>query len=247
LKISRDRRAEAQKLGSPEAHENCFQAKNIALLLCCSAALFFTVSCAPKHIEMPTHEGIGIREAIAELKNTKAVEAVLLVQYEKNDSAMSGDASVSITENSLDMRLYYLGFLAGEIHENNGIIKSKPKLDNVKSAMLVDGLKNSFLWWNITDFIVQEREGIYELRNSYRKVLIRKQTLLPVEQTIELYNGDKLYIYYNAPEKIQAGEEMPQSYIDSLSPIQRWYQSSVRIEYRNQIVRVAVKSYWVKK
>ena len=183
---------------------NLFHNLTSVLLILCSSALFLIVSCAPKHIETPTHEGIGIKEALAELKNTKAVEAVLLVQYEKGDSAMSGDASITVTENSLIMRLYYLGFLAGEIHEDNGVIKSKPQVDKVKSAMLVDGLKNSFLWWNIADYTIHNKDNIYEIRNSYRKLLISKQTLLPVEQTIELHNGDNLYIYYDAPSKIKA-------------------------------------------
>ncbi|MCL4457767.1 MAG: hypothetical protein M1147_10755 [Nitrospirae bacterium] len=231
-KISGYSRAEVQKRGSAEVtlKKFLFFIKTSVLLFCCSAALSFIVSCAPKHVEMPSYERADLNETISELKKIQSIEAVLSVDYEKGDSAMSGDASLVLSENNLDLKLYYLGFLAGEVKEENGvIIKNKPKLDRNKSAILVDGLKNSFFWWNIRDYTLHEKEDSYELKNSYRKLFISKKTLLPVQQIIETNDGEKLNIFYDSPVKIE----------------EEWYNSAMRIEFKNYIVRIKVKSYSV--
>ncbi|HAK87498.1 MAG: hypothetical protein A2077_02510 [Nitrospirae bacterium GWC2_46_6] len=210
------------------------------------------VSCAPKHVEVPSYERADLNETISELKKIRTIEAVLSVDYEKGDSAMSGDASMNLSEKSLDLKLYYLGFLAGEVKEENGvIIKNKPRLDKNKSAILVDGLKNSFFWWNMQDYTLQEREDSYELKNSYRKLFISKKTLLPVRQIIEINDGEKLNILYDSPVKQNAGEKEsneksagPSLITDDSSP-SSWYNSALRIEFKNYIVRIKVKSYSV--
>ncbi|MDI6728573.1 MAG: hypothetical protein QMD44_06570 [Thermodesulfovibrionales bacterium] len=206
--------------------------------------LSFVSSCAPKHVELPSYEGIHIENALSELKDIKSIEAVLSVEYEKNDSSMSGDASLNVSEDKLNLRLYYLGFLAGEVSEDKGIIKSKPKLDKNKSTILIDGLKNSFFWWNIKDYTLQEKEDAYELKNSYRKLLISKKTLLPVQQTIELNDGEELKIFYDVPAKSnnESTEGIDQQNQPSNSkPI--WYNSRLKIEFKNYIVKIKVKSY----
>ncbi len=217
------------------------------LLVTCCLLLAF-VSCAPKHVEMPSYERVDLNGALSELNSIKSIEAVLSVDYEKGDSAMSGDASLVLSENTLDLRLYYLGFLAGEVKEENGvIIKNKPRLDKNKSAILIDGLKNSFFWWNIKDYTIQEKEDSYELKNSHRKILISKKTMLPVQQTIELNDGEKLNIFYSDPIKINSDESntgVPSLITNHSSPLS-WYNSGLRIEFKNYLVRIRVKSYSV--
>lgn len=208
--------------------------------------LLLIASCAPKHVELPFYEGIPIENALSELKNIQSIEAVLSVEYEKNDSSMSGDASLNLSENRLNLRLYYLGFLAGEVIEDSGIIKSKPKLDRNKSTILVDGLKNSFFWWNIKDYTLQEKEDTYVLKNSYRKILISKKTLLPVQQTIELNDGEELRIFYDIPAKSNnenTDKINQQNKPSNSKPV--WYNSRLKIEFKNYIVKIKVKSYSV--
>lgn len=213
------------------------QKSNKFRLLISVLCLLFSVSCAPKRVELPSYEGVSLENAISELKDIKSIEAILSIEYEKNDSTMNGDASLSISEDKLNLRLYYLGFLAGEVSEDNGIIKSKPKLDKNKSTILVDGLKHSFLWWNIKDYTLQEKEDIYELKTSHRKLLISKKTLLPVQQTIELNDADELKIFYDAPAKIDSNE------LSVTSNMPLWYNSRLKIEFKNYIVKINIKSY----
>jgi hypothetical protein len=215
--------------------------------------MLFAVSCAPKYVEKPEHVGIPLDSALSEFRNISSIEAVLYVEYEKNESVMGGDAFLNLSEDRLNLRLYYLGFLAGEVTEDNGVIKSKPKLDRNKSIVLVDGLKNSFLWWNIKDYVVQEKDTVYILKNYNRKILISKETLLPVQQTIELDNGEELSILYDSPVKQEPGDK--EQKIErtaasgtpaSISPAM-WYQSRLSIKFKNYLVRVRVKSYSVTK
>jgi hypothetical protein len=214
------------------------------------------LSCAPKHLALPSYEGVPIESALSELRKITSIETVLSVEYAKSDGMMSGDASLRLSEDDLDLRLYYLGFLAGEIREHNGIIQSKPNLEGNKKALLVEGLKNSFLWWNIKDYRVEEREDLFVLRNSYREIVISKKTLLPVRQTVELENGDTLTITYDSPAKAEGEktgnqEDEKKTEADTPSTTQSrtftlselWYPSQITIEMRRYLVKVKVKSY----
>jgi len=222
-------------------------------LLAAGCWLLFVVSCAPKQVIAPSYEG-NLNDLLTKLNDTKTIEAVLAIDYEKNDSTMSGDASLNISDNSLLLRIYYLGFLAGEVKENNGIIQSKPRLDKNKSIILVDGLKYSFFWWHINNYTVDEKEDLFVLKNSYRKLYIDKKTFLPVKQTVELHNGEELNIFYDTPAKAEDKKLKDTEDNNNLSTSQNlnlptpdiWYQSNLRIEFRNHAVKVKVKSYEAK-
>ncbi len=214
------------------------QSKIKNLITHCSlliAFLLLTVSCAPKHVEMPSYKGVSLNDILPALQNIKAIEATMSVVYEKQDSSMQGDAVLKVSDDSLDFRIYHLGFLAGEIQEDRGIIRSNPRLDRNESAILVNGLRNSFFWWNIQNGAIHESEDMYILKNSYRKIIISKDTLLPVQQTIELYNGEKLNIFYDLPQRVDEDSSF------LTTPL--WYQSHLKIEFQNQIVMIRVLSY----
>ncbi len=216
----------------------CLAQTTLLLLFC----LLFMVSCAaPKLEEKPSYRGIKLDDALSQYRKISSINTVVGLEYEKNDTIMSGDASLSVSPDKLSLRIYYLGFLQGEVYEENGKIKSKPKLDKNKSLILVEGLKSSLFWWNITDYAVSETADTYELRNGYKKVIVSKESLLPLEQTIELETGDTLSISYDTPSRIAPQDSKETANISPLS----WYQSKVKIQLRNYIVRINVKSYSV--
>src|SRR5208283_2735972 len=130
-------------------------------LTCSVLAVLALASCAPKYAEKPYREITSLSEVLAKMNTVQSIEAVLSIDYEKNDAIMSGDAHLNLSPAALDLRIYYLGFLAGEVKEDNGVIKGKPKLDKYKSTFLVDGLRNSFLWWTISDYTIQENRDNY--------------------------------------------------------------------------------------
>lgn len=201
--------------------------------------IFFISSCAPRHAEMPSFADADLNMLFKVLSDASSVEAVISMEYEKQHTLMQGDASLAISENHIDLKIYYLGFLAGYLKENNGTVTASQKMDKNKSAILIDGLRNSFLWWKIKDYNVTDEGEFYTLKNYNRKILVDKRTLLPVHQTIELYNGDELKIIYDSPAKIE--QLAP---VDSeLSSLGLWYQSGMRIELNNHLLKIKIKSY----
>ncbi|NTU42918.1 MAG: hypothetical protein HGA78_07660, partial [Nitrospirales bacterium] len=170
------------------------------------------------------------------------IDALLSVDYDKPDGAsMSGDAHLTVSGDKLDLRIYYLGFLAAEVSEEGGIIKSKPKLDKSKGVLLVDGLRGSLFWWDIRDYTLTEEENLYVLKNSFREVSIDRSTLLPVRQTIELENGGHLEISYEEPAQVEKEGEEGKEGDAAYSPL--WYQSRMKIVYRGHSITVKIKSY----
>ncbi len=201
--------------------------------------VFFITSCAIKHAEMPSFAGVDLHDYLKSLSNVSDIEAVLSMEYEKQHNLMQGDASLLISENHIDLKIYYLGFLAGYIKENNGIITASQKIDKNKTHIIVDGLKSSFLWWKINDYIIDDEGEFYKIKTYNKKILVDKKTLLPTKQTIELANGEELKILYSSPAKVEQ-DSMVNEGITSPSS---WYQSNMRIELNNHSLNIKIKSY----
>ncbi|MBI5204709.1 MAG: hypothetical protein HZA11_07320 [Nitrospirae bacterium] len=196
------------------------------LLLFCFSALVLLTSCSTKRVELPSYEGSDIKKTIAERSDIKSVAATFYVEFEKDDSIITGDAALELTDETLDLRIYSLGFLVAELTEANGIIKSEPELSRNKKIILVDGLRNSILWWTIKDYNIEEQNGIYQLRNSWQSIAIDKKTMLPTHQTIELDNGRELRILYEGP----------------VSNGNFWYPSKIKIELSRYTVKLQIKT-----
>lgn len=188
---------------------------------------------------MPSFADADLNMLFKVLSDASSVEAVISMEYEKQNNLMQGDASLAISENHIDLKIYYLGFLAGYLKESNGTVTASQRMDNNKRAILIEGLRNSFLWWKIKDYNVTDEGEFYTLKNYNRKILVHKRTLLPVQQTIELYNGDELKIIYDSPAKI----EQTASVDSGLSSLGLWYQSGMRIELNNHLLKIKIKSY----
>ncbi|HMK43958.1 MAG TPA: hypothetical protein VK445_07450 [Dissulfurispiraceae bacterium] len=199
-------------------------------------------SCAvKKEVVIPQHEGADLEKVLADLRQVQVLNAALSVDYEKGDTIMSGDAALTLSSDELSLRIYYLGFLAGEIKEDKGEVKSKPKLDKTRSAMLVNGLRNGFFWWNIKGYTITEDEQQYVVRNSDREILVDKKSMLPTQQIIRMQGGDELVITYDMPARIEEADRMPGS-----PSWMHFYQSQMKIELKRYLVTVSVKSYALK-
>jgi len=195
----------------------------LPLIVICS---LLTFSCASKRIGLPDYEGVDIKKIITERSSIKGVNATFHVEFEKTDSTMTGDAALELTDETLDLRIYSLGFLGAELTEANGMIKSNPELSRSIRIILVEGLRSSMLWWLIKDYEIEEQNGNYHIINSSRKIIIDKKTMLPISQTIELDPGKELRISYEEPANSDGF----------------WYPSIMKIELSKYIVKLQIKS-----
>lgn len=196
--------------------------------------LLLLFSCSTKNVSMPSIEEISMDEMMKKLKKINNIEAVLAIDYESLNSSMSGDASLNLSKDSLDLRVYYLGFLVGEISEKNGIITSNPKLSRNKGILLVDGLRNSLFWWDIEDYTIQEEGDTYILENTFKRIYVDKKTLLPVKQIVEFGDGERLELFYEKPKAIDESEG------DIF--INLWYNSKITFKFKNYTAIVRIKN-----
>lgn len=204
-------------------------------LLILLISLIFIPSCSYRYAQVPNlSDEISLDDMLKRLNSINDIEAVLSVEYESSDNSMSGDALLKMSKDSLNLRIYYLGFLVGEVSEKEGIIMSNPKLSRNKSAILIDGLRNSLFWWYIEEYTRLDGEDLYILENSFKRVFIDKKTFLPIRQTVELRDGERLEILYEIPKRVEESEK------DTFFEL--WYNSKITFKLKNHIATIKIKN-----
>jgi hypothetical protein len=196
-------------------------------ILCCLFSLI--LSCSTKRVEIPTYEGIDPREEMVKRDNVASIQSTFSIEFERDGGVLKGDAALQITPDALTLRIYSLGFLVAEVISDDTITKSDPPIDRNRLAMLVDGIRNSFFWWSIKGYDVQEDDRTYRLSNSWRCLFLDKRTLLPEKQILELEDGKQLDILYEEPEQIGG----------------IWFPSKMRISLSRHSVRLRIKTLTV--
>jgi len=187
--------------------------------------LLWVSACAPKKVEMPAVEQQSIDIVLAERRSIERIDAAMSVIFEKADSEMQGDAVLDIArDGNLHMKVYTLGILAMDLISKNGLVKSTPKLDMRKTAILTRGIRDSLFWWDLTDFTVQEENDHLILQNATRQVVLDRSTLLPQKQRISFDDGKQLTVIYDNPAQAEG----------------LWYQSRMRIELSRYAVILTV-------
>jgi hypothetical protein len=183
-------------------------------------------SCAPKRVEIPTYEGIDIREVLLTKNNISTIDATFSIVFEKDDGEMRGEGVLNISRNGdLNLRVYSFGFLALEVTSENGMIQSNPRIDRSKTKILTQGLRDCLFWWDIQDYEVDEKDDVYHLKNLSREVWFDKKTILPVKQRVAIEGGRELHMLYDDMEK--TGDV--------------WYPSAITIELSQYSVKLRIK------
>lgn len=191
----------------------------VSFLICISA-------CAPKKVELPATEQRSIDIVLAERKSIEQIDAAMSVVFEKTDSEMHGDAVLDIAKGGdLHLKVYTLGILAMDLTSKNGLVKSTPRLDRNKTAILTQGLRDCLFWWDLTDFTIREEGDHLVLQNATRQVVLDRKTMLPRKQRISFDDGKQLTVFYDNPLQTNGV----------------WYQSRMRIELARYAVILTVR------
>jgi len=190
-----------------------------------SSLFFVLLSCAPKRVEVPRFEG-GLKELLAGREDIRSISSTFSIEFDRDGNTIRGDGVLWLTSDTLDLQVYSLGFLVAEVTSNNGSTTSNPSFDRKRLTMLVDGLRNSFFWWSIKDPEISEEGDAYYISNSWRRLSLNRETMMPVKQVIELEDGLRLDIYYDEP-----------ALIDGI-----WFPSGMRVEFSRYSVNIRVKT-----
>ncbi|MBI5849208.1 MAG: hypothetical protein HZB31_14895 [Nitrospirae bacterium] len=175
---------------------------------------------------MPVVEQRSIAVVLAERRLIERIHAAMSVVFEKTDSETHGDAVIDIAQDGdLHMKVYTLGILVMDLTAKNGLVRSTPKLDKNKTAILTQGLRDSLFWWDSKDFAIQEENDHLILQNAAREVVLDRKTLLPQKQRIFFDDGKQLTVFYSNPAQTKGV----------------WYQSKMRIELSRYAVTLSVR------
>ena len=189
-------------------------------------ACFFVLSCSTKRVEMPSFEGVTLEDELARRCAVQALTSTFSIEFEKDGGVVKGDAVLKLTPETLELRVYSLGFLVAEVTADETTTTSEPPIDRNRIALLVEGLRNSFFWWSIQNGEIREEDNIYRVRNSWRRVYISKKTFLPERQVIELEDGRELEVTYEEPDRISGV----------------WFPSRLRIGLSRYSVNLKIKT-----
>ncbi|GAB6183491.1 hypothetical protein [Thermodesulfovibrio hydrogeniphilus] len=175
---------------------------NLLKLLTVSLIVFLIFGCAEKKpVALKEFEAEDLQDFISKMKNYNFIESSLNIQYEAKNSVLTGDALLRITEKELLLRVYYMGFPAGELYEESGEVSSTLLIEKDRLKQLALGIRKAFIWWN-GDFSIEEDENYYILKEKDgRTVLLSKAGFMPVKQTLNI-DGQSVLINYDAYNKI---------------------------------------------
>lgn len=201
--------------------------RGISLLFVLSAfCCILFASCVARKAELPSFEGVDPKEVLAQRENIRSIEATIYIEFEKDGSVMKGDGVLRLTQESLDLQIYSLGFLVAEVTSNGTVARSDPPIEKGRLFMLIEGLKSSFFWWSVKNPEIRDYHGSYRVSNSWRRLILDKKTMMPEKQTIDLEDGRQLTTYYEDP-----------ALMDGI-----WFPSSMRMELSGHSVSLKVKT-----
>jgi hypothetical protein len=187
--------------------------------------LFLCAACAQKGVVIPVREGIDLRDELTRMGSLTSLDASFTIEFVRGESTMKGDAVLRLTPEDLDLRVYSLGFLVSEVTSHDGLTKSTPPMERTGLLLLIDGIRNSFFWWSIEGYEIDEDDAAFLVTNSWRRIVFNKRTLLPVRQMINLDEGKELQIFYEDPRPLDGV----------------WFPSKMRIELSSYMVTLAIR------
>lgn len=157
------------------------------------------LSCATKRVEIQYYEG-SLNDRLRGLEDISSIKAVFSIEFDRGDGiTVNGEGILSLSEDTLDLQVYSMGFLVAEVNADQAGVRSKPSVNQNRLIILVDGLRNSFFWWSAKGYSIKEEGDNYVIENSWKKVTISKRTMMPLRQTIDLEDGRQLEVFYHEP------------------------------------------------
>lgn len=177
---------------------------NLLKLLAISLSIFLFFGCAEKRpVTVKEFYAEDLQDFLNRMKIYSAIEGILNLQYEAKNSSLNGDASLRISKDELLLRVYYMGFPAGELYEENGEVTSNLLIEKDRLKQLAISIRKGFLWWD-GNFSIEDEGTQYILKdkNIDRIILLNKEGFMPLQQNLTV-EGQTILINYDSYSKIQ--------------------------------------------
>lgn len=209
---------------------------NLLKLLVISLTVFLISGCAAKKpVVIKEFYAENLEDFLNKMKLYNSIDGILNIQYEAKNTVLNGDASLKISKNELLLRVYYMGFPTGEIHEENGEVTSNLLIEKDRLKQITTGIRKGFIWWD-GDFLIAENsdEFILKEKNSERVVILNKSDFLPVRQTLNI-EGQNVLITYNNYNKIHTEDGTVLNI-----PL------NIMVHYKNRTLRIKIEQIKIK-
>ncbi|WP_353684132.1 hypothetical protein V4D30_09685 [Thermodesulfovibrio sp. 3907-1M] len=175
---------------------------NFLRLLTISFVILLILGCAEKKPEiLKEFYAEDVHDFIKKMQNYQSIESSLAIDYESKGNLLSGDALLKINKNETLLRIYYIGFPAGEVYQKDEEVSSTLPIEKDKVKQILTGVRKGFMWW-VGDFEINEKDNNFILKekNSDREVMLNKKGFIPVSQSFTFENQQILITYDNFKE-----------------------------------------------
>ncbi|KWT82999.1 hypothetical protein [Candidatus Magnetominusculus xianensis] len=166
----------------------------------------FVISCTIKvsliREEIPDNDTLTLTMFMDRLSRIAVIKGTASVDIKMSRGSLSGDASIRITPDGFDVKIYAMGFQVGELKMRGEIVQSSPQLKEEEELAVVRCLKEGVFWWNVTDIKVTNADSVLYLKRPGQIIVLDSNTLKPIEQAIALPRGESLHITYKEVKKI---------------------------------------------
>ncbi|MCG6553198.1 MAG: hypothetical protein L7F77_12815 [Candidatus Magnetominusculus sp. LBB02] len=168
------------------------------------SACVCVISCAAaiKENEPPDNEVLTLPVLMERLGRVSEIKGSAAVDFKGLDGGMSGDAAVRVWRDGFDVKIYAMGFPAGELKLKDGVFESSPKLKEEDEPAIARCIKDGLFWWTSDDIQSAGDDGKIYLKSPGQIIVLDNSTLKPIEQAIALQKGEGLYINYKDSKKI---------------------------------------------
>lgn len=202
--------------------------------LFCLVVLFLIavmlLSCSAKRIEIQYYEG-SLNDRLKSFENIQSIKSVFSIELDRgNNGTIKGEGVLRLSGEDLALQVYSMGFLVAEVNADGSGVRSDPPVSKNRLLMLVNGLRNSFFWWDMKEYSFKDEGDNFILTNSWKRLIIDKKTMMPLRLKIDLEDGNRLDISYYEPTDIN-GFVFP---------------SKIRIELLNYAVNLKIKDIEIK-
>ncbi|WP_420264604.1 hypothetical protein [Candidatus Magnetominusculus dajiuhuensis] len=163
------------------------------------------ISCTAQvsHRETPEEAILTLPMLMDRLGHIEQIKGSASVDIKMDGGSLSGDASIRVTADGFDVKIYAMGFPVGELKQSGGVFQSSPELKGDDEVAVVKCIKEGIFWWNSKDINITDTGSSFYLKRPGQIIVIDKTTLKPIEQAIALPRGESLHIAYKEARKIE--------------------------------------------